>query len=370
MKYNKIAKLAMLAFGCFAFTACVDDINDPVPAPTVNAQDSLQSANFTIAQGDSTGVVFTEDADTTHFNLITISNQPTYSSTASVAYVLQMSANKDFTSPTAVTATINKSNKFEVNRQTFNNQVMDIYGKRIQKDSLYFRTIIKITDGGTVSEIISNTYGPMYVTPYIAIGEFLYVPGNAQVPYVYKSDGITPYNWNPATAAVIYSAKNDMNYNGYVYLDGDFKFTSQADWNHINFGQTDGKISTNSDASNLNATAGMYNLSVNLNNYTYTLTAISSFSIIGSVYGNWDADLDMAYNIATNCYSVTADLTAGEFKFRASHAWTYSFGTVAGSTDALTDANGNNIALANAGNYTIKFYPSYNGKSYCTITKN
>jgi starch-binding outer membrane protein SusE/F len=191
--------------------------------------------------------------------------------------------------------------------------------------------------------------------------------------YTYTIEAFSPYlwvpgnpSWAPATADKLYSPNNDGTYSGFTALDGGFKLATAADWSHTCYGigATAGTLS--STGGNLTADTGFYYLIADLNKLTYTATKITSVSIIGSVKGNWDTDVDMTYNASSKSYSVTADLNAGEFKFRMNHDWTINLG---GTVDSLT-GGGANLKLAEAGNYTITVYPTYDGNSHCSVTKN
>ena len=170
--------------------------------------------------------------------------------------------------------------------------------------------------------------------------------------------------WKQATALML---NNAGKYTGYVYVNTNgFKFSSQADWNGTNYGAgaTNGILSTDGGAGNLTVSEnGLYYASVDVSNLSYALTQITSMSIIGSVKGNWDTDVDMTYNSADNSYSVTADLKAGVFKFRINHGWDLNLG---GTTDALSQ-DGDNINLAADGTYTITVWPTYDGNSHFSI---
>jgi PKD repeat protein len=73
----------------------------------------------------------------------------------------------------------------------------------------------------------------------------------------------------------------------------------------------------------------------------------------------------MTYNVASNTWTVTTDLTAGTFKFRANDGWDINLG---GDINNLT-FGGDNIN-AEAGNYTITLtLTNANGGYRCTIVK-
>lgn len=152
-------------------------------------------------------------------------------------------------------------------------------------------------------------------------------------------------------------------YKGYMYLNQNgFKFCSQENWDGPNYGAD---FSTAGDAANITITepAGFYQVDVNLNEKTYTLTPVE-IGIIGSATpGGWDADTNMAYSVENRCWSITTTLVEGELKFRANDGWDINWG---GTPEKLTTNNGDNIKVA-AGKYTINLYPLCEGKAYCTI---
>jgi hypothetical protein len=71
---------------------------------------------------------------------------------------------------------------------------------------------------------------------------------------------------------------------------------------------------------------------------------------------------------ATNLnLTVTMDMTAGEFKFRANDAWDINYGK--SDKDGIIGGNNDNIAIDEAGNYTIVLDLSHAVYTY-SITKN
>ena len=97
---------------------------------------------------------------------------------------------------------------------------------------------------------------------------------------------------------------------------------------------------------------------------TYKYTA-NRWGLIGSATpGAWDSDQNMSWDAVNQAMTVTVDLVVGEMKFRANDDWAINLG---GTTDLLTQ-DGSNIAIAEAGNYTIKLFLA--GTVHCTIVKN
>jgi hypothetical protein len=88
------------------------------------------------------------------------------------------------------------------------------------------------------------------------------------------------------------------------------------------------------------------------NHFTLKVTPYQpNWGIIGSATPKgWDASTDMTYNAATGTYSISLDLTDGEFKFRLDNSWTTNYGD--DGNNLSLEGNGSNIGVT-AGRYTI-----------------
>ncbi len=203
--------------------------------------------------------------------------------------------------------------------------------------------------------------GTMSVTPF-AFEEWIYMPGN-------------PQGWAPATAPMLRSPKSNGVYTGYAYLNGEFKFTKGPSWdageyNWYSF-TTYGDGFTEGGGGNINhAAAGYYLITANVEARSLTAVPVTAMGLIGDALpSGWDADADMTYVPAEDCWTATVTLTEGkEFKFRVNHDWAINLG---GSLDDLT-ADGANIKAPSSGSYTVKLYASRsNGHKaiYATLTK-
>ncbi len=150
-------------------------------------------------------------------------------------------------------------------------------------------------------------------------------------------------------------------YQGFYYIDGEFKIVDGA-W----YGDGgEGKLS--GDGGNIaSVAAGFYQMDVDMSAYTYTVTPLT-VSIVGSATGdpNWGTDLDMTFNTETKVWEYTGALTTGEFKFRANKDWAISWGGTA--LDALTSNGGANLNIAADGTYKITFAPNCDDKGVATI---
>lgn len=196
------------------------------------------------------------------------------------------------------------------------------------------------------------------------IGEMnltLYVPGGHQ-------------GWNPETAPTLFNRNFNFKYDGFVYFpdaNTEYKFTSKPNWSGTNYGNsgTEGELSDDGGAGNLVIVeAGYYKITVDLSGAPYKYTAVKTvWGIVGgATAGSWDTDTEMTFDPASQKWSVTTDLTAGEFKFRANNDWGLNYG---GDLNNLVH-DGSNISIPEAGNYTITLDFSNSQQFKGTIVKN
>ncbi|SNR15834.1 SusE domain-containing protein [Tenacibaculum jejuense] len=139
-------------------------------------------------------------------------------------------------------------------------------------------------------------------------------------------------------------------------LDGEMKLRMNNDW-AVNYGDTgaDGSIELNGD--NIAVTAGIYIVTVDLNNNNYTLEPITNvWGLVGSAFNDWGATPDAQF---TRDWSRPfgdvwilrdVELLDGEFKFRANNDWAVNYGDTGG--DGTLELGGDNLT-ATAGTYTI-----------------
>ena len=185
------------------------------------------------------------------------------------------------------------------------------------------------------------------------------------------------WGWTPSLAPALRSPNSDGKYEGFAYMDGEFKFTKARDWDHgeynyDSFTSYDAIFTGNAGSGgNINCTeAGYYKLVADIAAGSLTATKLTWGLVGPATAGGWDAPsyTVMTYNMADDCWEITTNLNADQFKFTTNGSWDINLG---GSVDDLSEG-GDNLSIAEAGNYTIKLYPSRttSDKMYCTITKN
>lgn len=173
----------------------------------------------------------------------------------------------------------------------------------------------------------------------------------------------TPGDWGDETP-LTYNQTLKLWTGGFHLKAAEFKFRANHDWGY-NYGAQSGSLTLEPDGPNIAAPVeDDYAITLDLshpNAYTYRA---DRWGIIGSATaGGWGSDQNMAWDNVNKVFKATIDLTAGEIKFRANDDWGYNFG---GDLNALTNG-GANIAIAEAGNYTITLNP---WTRVATITKN
>lgn len=145
---------------------------------------------------------------------------------------------------------------------------------------------------------------------------------------------------------------------------GEWKFRANDSWDY-NYGKGTDSNDLKAGGDNFETTIeDDYAITLDLSHpLAYTYRA-DRWGVIGDATpGEWSDDTNMTWDAVHSVFTVTLELTAKEFKFRANDLWDYSLG---GSLAALTDG-GSNIAITVAGNYTITLNP---WTKVATLTKN
>ena len=221
--------------------------------------------------------------------------------------------------------------------------------------------VIEAVEGAKFYRLSMNMMAQTYTVDALSFSEYFYEIGNES-------------GWS--TAHALYGGAGDGKYLGYYYLDGEFKFKSNADnWEndleYVSGDETSGSLTDGGGPNCPNPGAGFYQINLDAGALTYNIVKVNSISIIGTVNGNWDTDTDLTYNTETGAWEITTELAAGNMKFRMNHDWTISWGGANGDPAAfgnLTEYNGKDLAVE-AGTYKIQLYISYEGNNKVVMTK-
>jgi len=216
--------------------------------------------------------------------------------------------------------------------------------------SAQFEIRVKSTSGAT--EPMYSNVNTIVITPYSTEIPKIAVPGNHQ-------------GWAPATAPLMAATKfGNTDFEGYIWLDGEFKFLAAKpdgtfDWGTTDWGD-DGTFSgvlKAENESNCIVTAGYYRVNADTKALSYS-TVKTVWGVIGSASpGGWDNSTVMTYSATTKKWTVTVALTAGnEIKFRANNAWAIDLGAFDAAKPGVgteMSYGGKNIAVAAAGTYLV-----------------
>lgn len=197
----------------------------------------------------------------------------------------------------------------------------------------------------------------------------------AEMTYV-----ITPLNFSEyfyeignesgwGTSHALYGPNGDGKYQGFYWLDGEFKFKPNAnnwddDLEYVDGNALGGTLQSTGGPNCPDPGAGFYRIELDASALTYSLTKIETIGIIGGFNG-WGGDVDMTYNTTDGCWEATTTISEDtELKFRANHDWGVNWG---GDVNNLIP-DGPNINVS-AGTYKFQLYLSYQGNNHVVITK-
>ncbi len=117
----------------------------------------------------------------------------------------------------------------------------------------------------------------------------------------------------------------------------------------------DGVLDTDSD-NNIAVTAGFYLMTINLNDFSYTLVPTDLWGVVGSGYNDWgNAGPDATFTPLTDTQWLAENVTLidGEIKIRLSEDWSLiNYGDA--TSDGVLDTDNDNNIVVTAGVYDIK----------------
>jgi len=318
--------------------------------------------NVIAAPGDKPTIVSPEEgnsitlnpANPTNPGITIVWNHAKYALNTEINYTVEAArGGTDFAAPVQLQTTTARQISLTV--EQFNQKALDAGLIPFATGGLDIRVKAALGNGNVLG-VISNKI-TINVVPFTTELPKLAVPGNHQ-------------GWNPPTAPKLAaSAYGETDYEGFVWLNGDYKFLKPKpdgtfDWNGdtADFGD-DGTFSgvlLNLGESNCNATAGYYYVKANTKTTgpgALTYSAVpASWAITGAATPNgWPdpaLDHDMTYNATTKKWEITIALTAGEFKFRANNGWTLNLGGD-NNGDGSMDFGGPNLTVTTAGTYHV-----------------
>ncbi len=335
------------------FSSCTDEQNLMIAQP---------AASFQILTPQSGESVMLTPANPTNPGLALTWEKMSYESPTQVNYSVEVDKNGDnFDTPVVITSSTNTFATITV--ENLNGAALAAGLTPYTQGGLDIR--IKSTVGTNGDLPAYSNVVTYLVTTYTTELPKLSVPGNQQ-------------GWNPATAEkVASSGYGHTDFEGYMWLDGGFKFTAPNaqgnftwDTNWGDDGSFTGVLKPNASDNCNAAVAGYYKVTANTATLVYN-TVQTTWSIIGNATaGGWTTDTPMTYNSTTKKWEVIATLSTQAapndgLKFRANNDWALNFGDT--GADGSLDNGGTNIGTT-AGTYKIELDLSHPRAYTYTLT--
>ncbi len=335
---RKLAILSLVLFGV-AFWSCDDDIEDrPVLSmEEVPVFDAPFGSSYALSPEDPTALVETFTWD-----------EARYSESVVPQYTLEIAlSGTDFT-PYEVLGTTT-DNKLSVTSEALNNAILALEGIPFSENIMELRLRVEL---GTMTAEFAEEIHSLVITPYTTDLPRIVVPGDHQ-------------GWDPPSAPQLAaSAFGASDYEGFVWLNNEFKFVGvnengEFQWGNIDWGDDGAGNLTAEGENNIMPPAGpgYYYVQVDTEAMTYSINPVS-YGIIGEATpGGWGSDTDLTYDAGTQTLYADMDLVPGEFKFRANDAWhggTFPYEVGPPNADGFLDGGGGNIMFdGGAGNYRV-----------------
>lgn len=201
-------------------------------------------------------------------------------------------------------------------------------------------------------------------------------------PYYYEIGAESGWSENHA----LFSVASDGIYQGYTYLDGEFKFKPNTDnWNndleYVEGSETSstdekraseyttGKVANIENGKNFPACTGFFELNLDLNTNTYKFFEVKSITMVGDFNGWNQADeaTHMTYDKKEGCWTINYTFASkAKVKFAMNDNWEVSWGGADGDEmnyENLTQTSGKDLSVP-AGEYTVKLYLSHEGTNH------
>ncbi len=273
-------------------------------------------------EADQEGVNFTWDV------LETGVNTP-------VSYILEMvKGGGDFSDP--VTLMVSDETSFSLSVKQLNARALSLDLEPEEKGTLDVRVLAQV--GSSNGKVFVSNTATLTVVPYTGILDLSTtwgVVGDA-----------TPNGWDGPDIPVYQTGKKDVLAAYATLTDGEIKFRENNEWVN-DFGGENGELVPG--GANIEVEAGQYQITMNLEELTYSLKKFS-LGIVGDATANgWDGpDQELTFDETSGKFRTLITLTDGQIKFRLNDAWDEDWG----GSDGNLVAGGDNIDVQ-AGTYLI-----------------
>ena len=358
---KNISKSLIALFAVLAFSCNSDDVQD---RPTIIGVD----APVLLAPEEGNSYLLLQETGANQAERF-VWSKANFGEDVAINYEVQIDkVGNEFANPQSLGAVIGGT-QLSVSQETLNTGVIASGGEAFVESVYEIRVKASVND--SFEPMYSNTM-TISVTPYVAIDPVLFLVGAPQAYY-----GLNQWDNSTAIAMRYIGTGTTKVFEAYVKVAAGegFKFIGeQGTWDNGNFGTIanaqNGVLENSGGSSDIKVAevdgSGLYYVQVDVDNLTYKAVKMN-WGIIGSATANgWDGETAMTYDFATNQFSITANLAAGEMKFRSSNtgdyiyndAWKFNVGV---SDPTVTyNAAASNFPIA-GGSYTLGLIVNFDG---------
>lgn len=338
---KNIVKSVFILFGALVVSCSTDDVQD---RPVIEGVDSpILSA----PESGSTYTLLPENMTQQAERFVW--SKANYNGDVAISYTLEIDVEGgDFSSPESLGGTTGAL-QLSVSQETLNTACLSLGATPYTAANFD----VRVVSSASGFDLMGSNKVTITVNPFTTDLPKIAVPGNHQ-------------GWSPSTAPLLAaSGFGQTDYEGYVALDGEFKFVGPNssgvyDWGNDDWGD-DGTFSgmlALTGESNCTAVAGYYKINANTTTLTYT-TTLTTWGVLGSATApvtggdGWANDADLTYDAGTKKWSVIINLVGGqEIKFRANNDWGLNYGD--NGADGSLEEGGSNIAVPSTGSYLLE----------------
>lgn len=336
--------IAALAMG--AFTSCEDA---PAVAPMQeNPQGPvISTSEFSIAPEAtlSSAIDLDKYVSASELALFSVASSELPEGMA-VKGVMQVSDTQDFADVYTFNLT-EKDGVYYADPSDLQDAHVELFGDdNLSENTMYYRVYGELYNVETPGNAVR--FGSF--DNYLASGSFKESPMVSIMPtdYLYTPGGFN--GWSQTASQYLYPKMKDgavEYYYGSVNVDPEFKICKTPNWD-VNWGAGDNNTLVPGGA-NFSATDGngLYWVTADINNLTYTLTKINTVSVIGG--GNWDNDRNLTPNEDQTVWTGEVNID-GDWKIRMNSDWGMNYG---GAMKSPTLDGSNFPGPATAGTVTV-----------------
>lgn len=360
---KNISKSLIALFAVLAFSCNSDDVQDRpvikgIDAPVLMAPEEGNAYSLSIENAANQAERF-------------VWTKANFGQEVAVNYEIQLDKfGNEFANPQSLGAVIGGL-QLSVSVETLNTAVIAAGGEADMEDVYEVR--IKASVNDSFEPMFSNV-ASITVMPYVfvPVNHELFLVGAPQAYY-----GLNEWDNTTAMPMRYIGDGTTKVFEGYVKVAAGqgFKFIGeQGTWDNGNFGTNggvqDGNLHNDGGSGDIKVAEtegnGLYYVWVDIDNMKYKSIKMD-WGIIGNATpGGWDGETAMAYDFASNQYSITASLAAGEMKFRSSNTGNFIFNDAwkfnVGVSDPTVTYNGGagNFPIT-GGNYTLGLIINFDG---------